>query len=392
MKNRIVVLTSSDFPYRGAAESFVRQMAFGLLKNEAEVEVIRFWGDRYNNVNDTPIKCTNYLFRRPFKNDFLKFFETLIQVVYIPFFLAFRKVVKRNEIFLLYGLDRAYFVFPFTLFSKIFRIKTFRVITEIYPSYLYAQKWWRKPNILFGKWQVKYFDRYLSGVIVLSTQLHEMELNNRVSEERLLLIPHFIDMKNDEVKKKVKTNPKTRIGFCGNPSYENGVMDLVIAYLKLRQEYAEQIELLIIGNVKEPIKSEIDKLLKGGEDVKFTGLLTKPEVEEQLQLCDILVNPRRSGILADTGFPTKIGEYFAARKPVVATQVGDLGHYFTDKKELVFAEANNPDSISDALKFLLNNSKLSAEIAESAYDWGIKNLDYIHNSKRLLSFIHTNSV
>jgi hypothetical protein len=45
------------------------------------------------------------------------------------------------------------------------------------------------------------------------------------------------------------------------------------------------------------------------------------------------------GILADSGSPTKIGEYFSARKPVVATKVGDLQHYFSDKKRAGFRRA-----------------------------------------------------
>ena len=162
---KITILTSSDFPYRGAPESFVRQMSLGLLENNAKVEVIRFWGDRYSNINDTQIKCTNYLFKKPFKNEFLKFFETLIQIIYIPTFISYRKLVKHDQVIIMYGLDRAYFVFPLTMFSKIFRIKCFRIITEIYPTYMYAAKWWRKPNVLFGKWQIKYFDRYLNSCL-----------------------------------------------------------------------------------------------------------------------------------------------------------------------------------------------------------------------------------
>lgn len=388
MKKNIAILTSSDFPYHGAPESFVRQMALGLSSNDMNVEVIRFWGDRYSNINDTDIKCANYLFKKPFKNSFIKFLEVLLQVLYTPLFICYRKIIKKDQIIILYGLDRAYIVFPLTLFSRLFKLKIYRIITEIYPSYQYAYTWWRKPLILFNDWQIKYFDRYLNGVVVLSRMLQDLELRNNVKKEKLILIPHFIDLNFQSLINYQSDKQKTRIGFCGNPSVENGVLDLIKAYLKLYDLYHEKVELIIIGNITADIKIEINKYLTGNEIIIFTGHLSKDEVAKELNLCDVLVNPRRAGILADSGFPTKIGEYFAAQKPVVATKVGDLQYYFSDKKELIFAEPNNPNSLYEALKFLISNKAVSTEIVNNGYAWARNNLDYIENSRRLISFIN----
>jgi glycosyltransferase involved in cell wall biosynthesis len=93
------------------------------------------------------------------------------------------------------------------------------------------------------------------------------------------------------------------------------------------------------------------------------------------------------GILADSGFPTKIGEYFAAEKIVVATKVGDLGLYFTEKEELIFAEPNNPISICNAINFALQNQDLALQIAEKGNKWAMNNLDYKNNTKKLIEFI-----
>ena len=65
--NKIVVLTASNFPFGGAGASFVRLMSLGLLSNNADVEVVRYWGNRFSS-EDKKIKSSNYLFKTPFEN------------------------------------------------------------------------------------------------------------------------------------------------------------------------------------------------------------------------------------------------------------------------------------------------------------------------------------
>jgi glycosyltransferase involved in cell wall biosynthesis len=383
---KLSILTSSDFPYGMAMESFVRQLSLGLYENNVELEVVRLFGDRLGNVNDTKINCSNYLFGKPFKNEFFKFFEVLFHLLYMPFFVIYRKFFKRDKIIIMYGIDRAYFVFPISIFARLFGLKVFRIITELYPPNTYAFKWWRKPLILFNELQIKFFDRYLDGVIVLSHFLKKLEINSGVKEENILLIPHFIDVDgktND--RGYFVNNMKDRIGYCGNPSIANGILDLIDAFLILNERRANEIELIIIGEIIPIVQQEIAK--RNLNNVIFTGKLNASEVFIELQKCKILVNPRRLGILADSGFPTKIGEYFAAEKIVVATKVGDLGLYFTEKEELIFAEPNNPISICNAINFALQNQDLALQIAEKGNKWAMNNLDYKNNTKKLIEFI-----
>ena len=51
----ITIFTTSDYPYKGASENFVRLMSFGLKKFNNNIRITRFWGSRYNNINDTCI-------------------------------------------------------------------------------------------------------------------------------------------------------------------------------------------------------------------------------------------------------------------------------------------------------------------------------------------------
>ncbi|SMC43424.1 Glycosyltransferase involved in cell wall bisynthesis [Desulfocicer vacuolatum DSM 3385] len=384
---RITLLTTSDFPYRGAAESFVRQLTIGLKNNKASIEIIRFWGDRFSNINDVDIFCSNYLFKKPFKNAFSKIFETICQILFLPLFFIKIKLFKKSDVLLIYGLDVSYILVPVFFLSKAFGIKCFRIITEIYLPYKYAYCWWRKPLILFYNSQLMYFDRYFDGIIVLTKRLYQICVANKVRKENLTLIPHFIDV--DNVNKQIgddQNSDTDRICYCGNPTYENGILDLVDAYLIVSRKKTNT-ELVIIGDIKPEIYDKIANKITCKANITFTGLITKLEVNRYIQKCTVMVNPRKSGIHAETGFPTKLGEYFANKKPVISTKVGDLLSYFKDKRELIFANPDDPISLSEAICYVLNNKAEAQAIALNGYNWASDYLDYNKNSKKLLIFL-----
>lgn len=386
MKLRLSILTAGDFPFGMAMESFVRQLSLGLFYNSVELEVIRLHGDRFNNVNDTGIKCSNYLFTRPVNSEIFKIIVTIFQVLFVPIFVFQRRLMKGDRALILYGIDRAYFVFPLIVFGKLFGLKLFRINTELYPADTYAYNWWRKPLILFNNIQIQYFDKLLNGIVVLSHFLQNLERTYGVPAQNILLIPHFINVDaNEKDLESFKDLDTKRIGYCGYPSIQNGIIDLIDAFEILQKKGHESIELVIIGDLPAVVEQEI--VHRSLKNVVYTGKLTAEEVLKELRKCFILVNPRRLGVSADSGFPTKIGEYFASNRTVVSTKVGDLSLYFKDKEELIFVEANCPASIAEGIAYGLLNRDAALEIAKRGNQWAFEHLDYKKNSKRVADFI-----
>jgi glycosyltransferase involved in cell wall biosynthesis len=383
-KMNIVILTSGDFPYGGAAESFVRNLALGLNEISVNVEVVRLRGQRYKHSNDTSIKCSNYLFKKPFKLEFLKFIELILIISYIPFFVLNRKFIKKDDAILLYGIKYGYQIIPFIIFSKLVSIKCVRFIVESYSASTIMPVWWKSPKLYFYNLQITKFDKCLDGVIVLTKFLYDRSLKYGVKNSNLLLIPHFIEIKKNLDDIKINTN--ILIGFCGTVIVENGVLDLIKAFEIVRLNHLDA-KLLIIGKVSADMENKIQEMGIDMKNITFTGQLDKKNVETNLLKCSILVNPRQNGERAEAGFPTKLGEYFAMKKPVVTTKLGDLKSYFTDKKEVVFAEPNNPESLANAIEFIINNPEISSKIAENGYNWAKENLDYIVNVRKLITFI-----
>jgi glycosyltransferase involved in cell wall biosynthesis len=110
-------------------------------------------------------------------------------------------------------------------------------------------------------------------------------------------------------------------------------------------------------------------------------------VKKYLSECKILVITRPSTIQTKAGFPTKLGEYFAIRKPILLTKFGDIERYFEDAVDIILAECGNPESIAKQIKWMIKNSEALNVILESGYFKARNLLEYKRSVKRILSLI-----
>ncbi|PDS23144.1 glycosyltransferase [Flavobacterium branchiophilum] len=380
----IVIYTTSDFPNGGAPENFVRQMVDGIYENQIAVSVVRLRGQLYGDT-EHKVKVSNFINKKFPENEFLKFVNLISQIIYTPFSILIQKLKYKKNTIILYGVEYLYFTMPYLLFCKLFNIRLYRIVTDYYEPQSLTPVWWKKIKLVFYYGQFKFIDQYFNGVIVLSHYLKKIIQKNNV--KNVLLINHFIDFSSFYSSSFKKVENTFVIGFCGTTNIQNGTFDLIDAFVLL-QEFHPNTQLLIIGNFSSELKNKLNQLPDSIKNkITVTGFLEKSDVQQNLQKCDILVNPRIAGEFAEAGFPTKLGEYFAMKKPIVTTVTDDFKIYFENKKQVVFASSNNPTSIKDGLVFFIENPLESNKIANAGNQWGYENLDYIKNSKKLINFI-----
>jgi glycosyltransferase involved in cell wall biosynthesis len=388
---KIVIYTTGDFPLGGAPENLVRQFALGLHKANNNVRVIRLRGSHYNYSNDTPVKRVNFLFNKIPSNEFVKFIELFLSIIYTPLSVFIEKVRYKREIIFLYGVEYSYKTFPFLIACRLLNLKIYRIITDHYEDKMIAPVFWKRLKLFFYIRQFKIFDKKFNGIIVLSHYLKEIALKNGVKEKNILLTPHYIDLSSLQIHDNTETINEqiTTIGFCGNTMLENGIIDLLMSFSILAKN-KNDIQLLIIGKnnqwIEEYINTNVPENLQS--KITITGFLSKKEVEKQLAKCTILVNPRKSSQFAQAGFPTKLGEYFATKKPVVSTATGDIAKYFANTNNLIVVEPNNPDSIANGIQFLIDNRPQAEQIGINGYNWAFENLDYEKNTLKVINFIN----
>ena len=149
--------------------------------------------------------------------------------------------------------------------------------------------------------------------------------------------------------------------------------------------------LILIGTSKSLYGDELQRfnsyLEKYKDKIIVTNKLPYEGVISYLKACDILINPRQKSIEAEAGFPTKLGEYFSVKKPVISTNTGDIMHYFRDENCLLISQHDDPLSLVNKINYLYHNRGKGAELAENGYNWAKENLDYIKNAKKLVEFV-----
>jgi glycosyltransferase involved in cell wall biosynthesis len=326
----------------------------------------------------------------------LKAIDTLLGIV-LPFFIVLFSRRGTYQLVFIYnhsGIE----LLPVTLAARLRRIPVCNIVVEWYEKAAIVKrplqnlKWW---DFLL---RMKYLNRYFDFLLVLTRFLKNYYLESGYPEEKIILIPNLVNMDIDlsgtgNALNKFPKKAAFRLGYCGAPTRKDGIIDLLDAFALIRSK-RDDVELFVIGDMPFGL-SVTDTLKKYCEEknisdsVIFTGLVPFNDVAALLNTSDILVLARPSGIFAEAGFPTKLGEYMACGKPIVLTNVGDFPHYFAARNEVLLAEPDNPTSIAEQIITLLNSEVLRAELGAKGCAWGREHLEYRLNAKRLTGFFQS---
>jgi len=403
--NNIIIIAPTEFPFSTASANLLRNFGFGLIHFGSKVHLLISRGTMYNKGKGYDKRTNNYkgikftycsFISKP-HNYLLKAFDVFVAIFTIPAIIIIKKIKGNIDTVIIYT-GYAYQNFPVLLTCKIFKVPLYKYSVDWYNKDTIVRKWWMLPKWWMFMIELSFFDKFLNGIIVISQFLKNHYYKIGVSNEKIILIPNIIDLKLFNSVKKLNVNGKGkafRIGYVGAAFLLNGVDDLIIAFKYVHEKYTNT-ELLIVGDVNGeasqlPLLKAIADENGVAEHIIFTGMVHSNAVPEYLASCDVLVMARKDTHFAKAGFPTKLGEYFAAKRPVIMTNVGDIAQYFIDGKELLIAEPDNPQSFASKIIYLIENIHERKRIAQNGYFWAKENLDYIKNSRKIFNFILKNN-
>ena len=400
MKNLLIV-TSSDFPYGSASANLLRLMGVGLTGQGWRVEVLIQRGLHTDNKRNVPPRSGSEQgvayrfcgFRLRPRNIFLKPIDTLSGHWMTLACILRRKIKNKVDTVFVYnssGLENISVLF----LCKILRIRTVRYIPEWYEKASVIRTWRHSLKWLDFIFGMKIVNPRFDGLVMPSHFLFNYYKNEKqIIDARLYILPNLVDISFFE--KAVADNgfPKrgVRIGYCGTPTRKDGAEDLIQAFA-LVQMQEPSAELMIIGG--QVGNSELLDHLKrlAGElgvagNVIFTGLVPFQRMPGLLHSCDILALARPSGIFAEAGFPTKLGEYMACKKPVVLTRVGDIPCYLGHGENAMLAEPDCPRDFAKQILWLIAHPPESEAIAAQGFRWTVETLSHRHTVRALGEFL-----
>lgn len=152
------------------------------------------------------------------------------------------------------------------------------------------------------------------------------------------------------------------IGAIGRLRPEKGFTYLIKAIPKIVRKFPNA-KIAIIGGGS--MREELAKCVKNtgvSEYVILTGFRT--DIPVVLDALDLFVMPSIS-----EGLGTAVLEAMAARKTIIATNVGGIPDSIKNKKTGLLVPPSDSDSLARAIITLLNNKALAKEISENAADY-----------------------
>lgn len=173
--------------------------------------------------------------------------------------------------------------------------------------------------------------------------------------------------------------------FVGSFGPWHGVLTLADAIAKTPRETG--IKFLMVGDGS--LRPEVEKKLKESGDldrVIFTGVMPHTRVPALLDACDILISPH---VPFDDGSeffgsPTKLFEYMAMGKGIVASRLGQIGDVLTDGETAVLVEPGNSAELSEAVQKLATDRELRERLGGEARRAAIERHTWKRNAERII--------
>src|SRR6266704_2257307 len=150
--------------------------------------------------------------------------------------------------------------------------------------------------------------------------------------------------------------------YHGSLVARNG-LDLAVKALETVRRSIPNVKLVVCGD-RTPF---LDKVMEMAcerqleNNINYLGVQNLNGIVEAITACDLGIIPNHKNIFTEINTPTRIFEYLALAKPVIAPKTQGIQDYFGDD-DLIFFEVGNADDLARKIEFAFFHP---AEVAET---------------------------
>jgi glycosyltransferase involved in cell wall biosynthesis len=214
-----------------------------------------------------------------------------------------------------------------------------------------------------------------------------------VASEKIVLNPNAVDVESfrpgvggAEVRRELGIGGSEVLsGFVGTFGPWHGVVQLAEAIKLIPKDVPVRFVFVGSGSLREQAE-EILKTEIEARRVIFTGAVAHERVPALLDACDVLVAPHVP--LADGsdffGSPTKIFEYMAMGKAIVASRLGQIGEVLSDGETALLVEPGSVKGLAAAIVRLVDSEQMRARLGLKARQAAVEKHTWGHNARRVL--------
>ena len=235
--------------------------------------------------------------------------------------------------------------------------------------------------------------RAADRVVVVSTVLRDSLVAAGTPAAKILVNPNAVDpdqfhpgVPSDPVRQRLGLGTATVIGFSGTFGRWHGIPTLAEVIPRVLDARTD-VRFLLIGD--GPLRHLVEATIAAHDlhgRVVLPGLVQHAEMPAYLAACDVLVSPH--GRQADGGeffgSPTKLYEYMAAGRPIVASAVGQIADVLANEVSALLVPPDDPAALTAAIIRLVDDGPLRGRLAEAARRAAVERHTWRQNAERVL--------
>jgi glycosyltransferase involved in cell wall biosynthesis len=158
------------------------------------------------------------------------------------------------------------------------------------------------------------------------------------------------------------------VGFVGTFGPWHGAPLLARVFGRLSKSMPS-LRALFVGQGPELDQTREEVRNSGSDEaIRFVGRISPPDVPAYLDACDILVAPHvpLPDAIEFFGSPTKVFEYMAAGKAIVASRLGQIGEVLEHRRTALLVEPGDEAALGEAISTLARDPMLRAQLGSAA--------------------------
>lgn len=247
-------------------------------------------------------------------------------------------------------------------------------------------------------WLLGKFERLNLKAADLIFVVSEVERDNLiragVDESKIIVNPNGVDADEfrphcggEEIRRALDVEDKIVTGFVGTFGPWHGAPVLAEAATMVRDE---RCHFLFIGDGDErPMCESIIEAASARERTTFTGRVAHSQIAAYLDACDILASPHAPSKDGSEffGSPTKLFEYMAMARPIVASRLGQIKDVIEDGENGLLVEPLNTEELARAIERLAADGELRRRLGESARRAVIERYTWTQNAARVFNSV-----
>lgn len=384
---KIYIVTDSPMPIGMAPASRIFAYATGLIRHRKNVEIIIFRktenpskiinkenkgvfeGVRYRYLLNSTVKSSNFIKRR------IDNLDGIIKLFYLALF-----KIKRNEVLIFYS---SYTLPVIALkLAKYFNNFLFLKEESEHPS-IYLKSMWPLQSLIFKNIHYRLFD----GFLLMTKNLFNY-FEKKYSAKPIVQIPMTVDLERFNKLNNIRQKKITYVGTLNDK--KDGINVLINSFAKVSKRFKDyKLELYGDTANKSVLSVYKAKVIEVGAKNKilFKGKIDREKIPQILSESSVLILPRPDSLQARNGFPTKLGEYLATGRPVVATSVGEIPNYLKDGENAFLAKPGDADSLTDKIFEVLQNYEFALKVGEKGKQIAEKYFNNVIQTKKIIDFI-----